>query len=401
MIKKIKISDEVFYKNIQKIQTIMNKNLNFIFYFSYDPDAVGSSIALALYLKKIKKDCYIYQPDPIDQNLNFLIDMAIYNGIKIIKSSGKLSNILIKKMPVFVICDTPTHFLLPDFEKINSLKKELNLNNSIEIDHHFGGDSELIFKDSIILFREANSTCEIIAHFLETIGKDDKGNIDFEITFPRNIVLSLLVGICFDTQLGKFITNDRIYNKWFEFLSNRLDWLTWGNPDNLSSAAKVFERINRMNTNRKRIIKKLVKKTVIKNKVGLLFIPFYEKYQSLCDDYDPSCIFAKMIPDIANKTTDYSGAIGIVVFFDTINKIYYIKMRRAQKFKKYDLRNTQQILKEIFKADYLGGGGHEGATSYRIAFMERDVFTEKINKFHEKTSSIIEELLYSNTNNNI
>ncbi len=400
MIKKIKISDEVFYENIQKCQTLINNNANFLFYFSYDPDAIGSSVTLSLFLKKLNKECFIYQSDPIDQNLNFLMDMAVYNGIKIIKSPNKLSQIIKKKLPVFIICDTPTHFLLPDFEKIDSLKKELELNDSIEIDHHFGGDSEQIYKSSIILFREANSTCEIIANYLEIVGKDDKGNIDLEITFPRNIVLSLLVGICFDTQLGKFITNDRIYNKWFDFLSNRLDWLTWGNPDNLNNATKVFERINRMNTNRKRIIKNIVKKTVIKNKVGLLIVPFYEKYQSLCDEYDPTCIFAKIIPDIANKTTEYSGAIGIVVFFDTINKIYYIKMRRAQKFKKYDLRNTQQILKEIFKTDYLGGGGHEGATSYRIAFIERDHFVDKINKFHQKLSSIIEELIYSNSSHN-
>ena len=121
----------------------------------------------------------------------------------------------------------------------------------------------------------------------------------------------------------------------------------------------------------------------------------------MCENNDPSCIFVKIIPDITNKATEYSGAIGIVGFFDTILNIYYIKIRRSQKFKKYDLRNTQIFLKNIFKNDYLGGGGHEGATSYRIANIERDEFIEKIKKFHKKLSSIIEKLLYTNQSNQI
>ncbi len=396
---KVKNSEKEFYKNIKKIQSIVNDKENFLFYFSYDPDAIGSSIALSLFLRKKNKECFIYLPETFDPNLSFLLDITLHNNIKIIKESTKIIQLIKKKLPVIITCDTPSHFLLPDFEEINSLLNKLNLKDSIEIDHHFGGDSEQIFNDSIPIFKEANSTCEIIANIFEIIGKDEKGNIDLEFVFPRNVILSLLVGICFDTQMGKFITNNRIYNKWIDFLSNRLDWLTWGNPKNLNNAVKVFETINKMNTNRKKIIKSLVKKTSVINKVGLLIIPNYEKYQSLCDNNDPSCIFSKIIPDITNKTAEYSGAVGIVVFLDTVLNIFYIKIRRAQKFKKFDLRNTQLLLKEIFMDDYLGGGGHEGATSYRIAFIEREVFIEKIEKFHKNLSSTIEELIYTNNNN--
>ena len=399
MIKKVKNSEEEFYSNIKDIQNIIENNNTFLFYFSYDPDAIGASIAISLFLKRNNKESYIYLPETIDPNLYFLTKILSYNSIKIIKNINKLNQLINKKKPVIITCDTPTHYLLPDFDNIDTLYKKLKLKDTIEIDHHFGGDSEQIFKDSTILFREANSTCEIVANLFEIIGKDKKGNLDLEISFPRNTILCLLVGICFDTQMGKFITNKRIYNKWIDFLSNRLEWLTWGNPKNLNNANKVFETINKMNSNRKRVIKNLVKKTSIVNKVGLLIIPKHDKYKSLCEKNDPSCIFVKIIPDITNKATEYSGAIGIVTFYDTILNIYYIKIRRAQKFKKYDLRNTQHFLKNIFKDAYIGGGGHEGATSYRIANIEKDDFVEKVKKFHKKLSSTIEELLYSNHDN--
>ena len=399
MIKKVKNSEEEFYSNIKEIQSIIENKTNFLFYFSYDPDAIGASIAISLFLKRKNKECFIYLPEAIDPNLNFLIKILSYNSIKIIKTSNKLFQIINKKMPVIITCDTPTHYLLPDFDKFNSLLKKVNLKDTIEIDHHFGGDSEQIFKKSVILFKEANSTCEIVANFFEIIEKDKNGNLDLEIAFSRSIVLSLLVGICFDTQMGKFIINKRIYNKWIDFLSNRLEWLTWGSPKNLNNASKVFDTINKMDSNRKRIIKNLVKKAFIINKVGLLIIPKYEKYKSLSENNDPSCIFVKIIPDITNKTTEYSGAIGIVVFFDTILNIFYIKIRRAQKFKKYDLRNTQHFLKNIYKDDYLGGGGHEGATSYRVANIDRNDFIDKIKKFHNKLASTVEKLLYTNQNN--
>ena len=73
MIKKVKNTEEEFYNNINEIQSTTENNNNFLFYFSYDPDAIGASIAISLFLRRKNKECYIYLHESIDPNLSFLI----------------------------------------------------------------------------------------------------------------------------------------------------------------------------------------------------------------------------------------------------------------------------------------------------------------------------------------
>ena len=393
---KLEINDADFLKNSIKIMNELNNNNTFLFYFNHDPDAIGSSLALALFLQHQKKESIIYLPGGTESTLDFILDIVEYNHIIIEKDINKAEEILRNKKPVIITTDTATHLLLPNFDIINKLIIEEKL-ITIEIDHHFGGDSENVYNDSITLFKNTNSTCEIIAEFLEFIGKEENENLDNDIIFPRNIVLSLLVGICFDTQLGKFVNNKKVYNKWFDFLSERLEWLTWGSPKIIRSAMQVFEAINKISRNKRKIISDIVKNTKIINKVGLLMIPPYEKYQSLDKNGDPTCILAKIIPDLANKVPEYSGTIGITAFFDTVLLTYFIKVRRSYKFKKYDLRNCETSLKNLFGDKYLGGGGHEGATSFRVSEMDRSDFIKKIKLFHNNLAKIVEEVLFNTT----
>ncbi len=160
---------------------------------------------------------------------------------------------------------------------------------------------------------------------------------------------------------------------------------------------QVFDTINKISKNKRKIIIKMVKTTTIINKVGLLIIPPYNKYESLDKNGDPTCVLAKIIPDLANKVPEYSGAIGIVAFHDTVFDLYYTKVRRSSKFKKYDLRNCETILKRIFSDKYIGGGGHTGATSFRVKKMDREEFIKKMNNFHKELAAIIENVLFNKT----
>lgn len=376
---------------------IIESNSVFFFYFCPDPDAVGASVALALYLVRENKECIIFLPDGVDQNLDFILDIAKYNNIFILSEPNEVLNILKAKKPIFITCDTPTHFLLENFEKINSLKDASENNVSIEIDHHFGGDSEKIYKDSIAFFQTANSSCEIVADLLEMLNLDDPGNIeaDFDITFPRNIVLSLLVGICFDTQFGKYITSKENYHRWFHLLSERLKWLTWGNPKYIRSSMQVYDAINRMSKAKSKIIKGLVKTSNIINNVGLLIVPPYGMYESISSSGDSTCILSKLVPDLSNRVPEYSGRVGILGYFDDVSELYFLKIRRSERFKKYDLRKAEKILADIFNEKFKGGGGHQGATSFRIENMTRSEFIKHINDFHNILSDTIDESLKS------
>lgn len=392
MEKKEPLSKEQFISNSTIIQNIAKNNSEFVFYFSPDPDAVGASIAFALYLRSLDKSCTIYLPDGFDSNLDFLFDVAVYNSINIIKDIDIAYDFIEKKSPIMISCDTPTHFLLPHFARILGLVNNSNQKDNIEIDHHFGGDSEQLFDYSTPLYNNANSCCEILADFFELLAKKPDGEIDYDKFFPRNIVLSLLVGICFDTQFGKFVVNKESYDKWFNFLSERLKWLTWGNDKYLNSAKMVFETISKMNQTKEITIKKFVKNTEILNAVGLLIIPLIDKYESMAESNDSTCIMSKLIPDMSNIVPEYAGAIGILAFYDTVYKLYFIKARRSLIFKEYDLRNLEQLFDEVFGVYFLGGGGHPGATSFRVADVKREDFTDRIHIFHKKLSEKVKSL---------
>lgn len=387
MIKKQENTKEEFYGNISKIHEVFTNNDSFFYYFSPDPDAVGVSIAFALYLRQIHKDSTIFLPEGFDPNLDFLFDIAEYNKIKIIKQFEEAKKYLKKNKPVFIVCDTATHFLLPHFDELKDIKEKYCPKISIELDHHFGGDSEYIFENSITFFIKANSSCEILGELLETIGKEKSQHIDK--TFPRNIVLSLLIGICFDTQFGKFVIDKENYDKWFNFLSERLKEITYSNPKFLNSGTQVFEAINKMSETKMKILEDFVKKTRVIKDVGLLIMPPIGIYESLAPSGDSTCILSKIVSDLSNMIPEFSGKIGILTFFDNSSNIYFLKIRRSFGYKEYDLRELEAILTEIFGESYLGGGGHAGATSFRVNNIERNDYIEKIEEFHIRVSKVI------------
>ena len=394
-----------FISNANKINEIIRTEKSFIFYFSPDPDAVGASVALALYIRRQGKECTIYLPDGFDKNLDFLFDIAIYNNINVVQDMDILKNIIETKNAVIVSCDTPTHFLLPNNDQMLSFLDDKVSQTHIEIDHHFGADSEQTFRNAVTLFAKTNSCCELIAEFFLVIGFGITGlsndeavemlktkkmtGIDFDKYFPRNIVLSLLVGICFDTHFGKFVTNKESYDRWFNLLSSRLTDLTWGDARKISSSQMVFDTINRMNDTKRKTLERYVVKTSVSRGIGLLIMPPVDKYESLAKSKDSTCVFCKLTGDFSNMVPDFAGAIGIFAYYDNLYQLYYVKVRRTAEFKEYDLRNLETLFNKVFNAYFLGGGGHEGATSFRIADIGRVAFVRKMKQFRDELVDLI------------
>ena len=404
-IQKDPLRPDQFISNANKINEIIRTGKSFIFYFSPDPDAVGASVALALYIRRYGKECIIYLPDGFDKNLDFLFDIAIYNNINVVQDMAIVKSIVENQDAVIVSCDTPTHFLLPNNEQMLAFLDEKSTQTHIEIDHHFGADSEQTFRNAVPLFAKTNSCCEIIAEFFTVLGfnimnlsEEDANNmlktedikeIDFDRYFPRNIVLSLLVGICFDTHFGKFVTNKDSYDRWFTLLSDRLTDLTWGDARKISTSQMVFDTINRMNETKKKTLERYVTKTSAVKGIGLLVMPPVDKYESLAKSKDSTCVFCKLTGDFSNMVPDFAGAIGIFAYYDNLYQLYYVKIRRTSEFKGYDLRNLESLFNKVFNAYFLGGGGHEGATSFRIADIGRVAFVRKIKQFRDELVSLI------------
>jgi nanoRNase/pAp phosphatase (c-di-AMP/oligoRNAs hydrolase) len=370
-----------FQNNIESVSRLLNEYSNYFFYFSPDPDAVGLSIALSLYLKNKEKDCYIYLPEGFDVNLNFMFEIAKFNDIRIIRDIDAVCQTLSVKSPMFIISDTATKFLLPNFDKINKCKELHCPDDVIEIDHHFGGDSEKIYDNSVTLFYKSNSCCEILAEYLHAVEKN------VSLKFPRNIVLCLLVGICFDTQFGKFVANKPLYDKWFEFLSLRLTKLTWEN-NLLNDSKQVFIEITKMSENKIKVINDLLKEAVISGSTGLLMVPDVKMEDSLSKTGDSTCILSKIVHDLTDRLTEMSGNIGIISFYDNIQKLFFIKARRSMEYKDYDLRDMEKLLMKHFDGNLQGGGGHPGAVSFRITGINRKEFIVKLKEFFKEFSAL-------------
>ena len=52
-------------------------------------------------------------------------------------------------------------------------------------------------------------------------------------------------------------------------------------------------------------------------------------------------------------------------------------MRRAIDFDGFDLREVEGPIKKAFDDDYMGGGGHPGAVSFRVDSLDEDRFLIK------------------------
>ena len=101
----------------------------------------------------------------------------------------------------------------------------------IEIDHHFGADSEELTNYGIKLFRKANANTEIIGKILLTYHEEYPKRPD---PFgQRNIILGLMTGMLGDTMGGKVIPFQKEYNYWMEMLEKSLKNITrWREFDN-------------------------------------------------------------------------------------------------------------------------------------------------------------------------
>jgi hypothetical protein len=90
----------------------------------------------------------------------------------------------------------------------------------IEIDHHFGADSEAVTEDGIKLFREANATTEIIGELLQNLARKFPETADpFS---QRNILIGLITGLLGDTAGGKAIPFRKDFDCWMKKLGRGL-----------------------------------------------------------------------------------------------------------------------------------------------------------------------------------
>ncbi len=147
---------------------------------SPDGDAIGSAVAMSLYLKELGKETYIVIDDEVQYELRFLCE---YTEFIDYEAGKKLSDDW--DFCVLVDCG--------DIERIGR-RKELTVGKKIlNIDHHVTNPH---FGDYNIVFPEAPAACEIVYFILKENG--------FDIT--KKIGEAIYTGLSTDT--GNFLYNN-------------------------------------------------------------------------------------------------------------------------------------------------------------------------------------------------
>jgi nanoRNase/pAp phosphatase (c-di-AMP/oligoRNAs hydrolase) len=375
------INGSAWETNLSQAVDVIQSSKSFLFSGDIDPDSVGSMLSLSLYLNQLDKKVFLVIPDTLGENLDFFEKIIQYNSIDILRSQEEIEAVK-DEIETIIFCDTANTKLVPFYPFIseNILSKKPKV---VEIDHHFGADSEELTDYGIKLFRNANANTEIIGNVLEMLyGKNPQGPNPFS---QRNIILGLITGILGDTVGGKVIHYKEDYSHWMEKLGEQLKEITrWRDSDDRrgedSKASKfgdpnqILEYLNRLTEDQEVCFNLLNDRIKIIGKMGFLSLlpSTYAEVKDNCQSFE-SDGFVDIMNFLINAVPEKSGHAGVVIFEGKnaeAKDCIFIKVRRAVDFSGVDLRTGEDKIKELFGDLYMGGGGHAGAVSFRIHRLE-------------------------------
>ncbi len=383
---KVPMSGERWRENRERAIQRFRQNRHFLFSAYPDADALGTMLALGLYLRILGKKATLFFPSPLKANLQFMKDIIQYNNIAVVEDEAELKS-LQNEVDTVVFCDTAHSRLVPLLETLYDCFLNRGI-PSIEIDHHFGTDSAAITETGVHLFRKANASTEIAAELLQGLHRSHP-----ELPAPfeqRNIVISLLMGMLTDTFGGRAVPLREDYDHWSRLLGDHLKAKTQMSDENGSknggkvlfrSSGEILAHLNGLNPEQERYVRELKQRIARHRGVGELNL----LDSSLAQISDrplrsPHEEFFQVWNTMANVVPQEGGKVGLFYFNGNNAEgrpCIFLKIRRAFNFNRFDLRECEPALQSAFGEHYLGGGGHAGAVSFRVLPMAESQFRFK------------------------
>ena len=397
MKQKIPASDAVWEDHLDRAAALLADHRTFLFSADIDPDSVGSMLSLALYLKSLDKEVYLIISQGLGENLDYLAQIIEYNAIPVLRSQEDIARIR-DEVEAVVFCDTANTKLVPFYPFLweHILCRGVPV---LEIDHHFGADSEKMTDHAVALFRKANATTEIIAELLRTVHKRHHPETPDPL-FQRNIVLSLITGILGDTVGGRVVPFKDRYEYWIHRLGHSLRENTRWRKHNgkrrgddrdtkFGHPEQIHQYLNRLSREQEVCLELLRRRIVEDGGIESLNL-LNSTHSQLCDTCRPfhTSWFSDIMFYLLNTIPERSGKIGLVYFHGKNAEdkdCIYIKMRRSERWPQIDLRHAEMDIRTVFVGKYMGGGGHPGAVSFRIHPHDE---TEFLTKFEKVTDAL-------------
>lgn len=302
---------QALYKQVYK--KLLQAKKVFIFGHPKCGDSLGSTLAMALWLESIGKECTPVSADDVPQTLAFLP-----SSHRILK---KLDNIHLADFDTILVLDTD----FPHSGIMEKLEREISSENNfvINIDHHISnsGDGNLNVIDW-----QASSTAKMIYDFFKVN----------QIEISRPVATCLLTGIFYDTGIFSNAATDEA---------------------SIESAADLLRRGVSLQT----IVSDMVNNKTIKLlKVWGKILERLEKNYNIVytyilntDDEDE---------DISIKTGDLAN------FLNNLNEGNFsmIVNEGQNGLVKVSLRTTRDDVDVAKFAAFFGGGGHKKSAGFAL-----------------------------------
>jgi nanoRNase/pAp phosphatase (c-di-AMP/oligoRNAs hydrolase) len=379
------IKGETWVDNIDRAAALIGEKENFLFCGDIDPDSVCSMMSLALFLRLMDKQASIVLSTGLSHNLDYLISILNHNSIRILETENQIKSIE-KSVEAIIVCDTANTKMVPFYSLLleKFIAKGMPV---IEIDHHFGADSEAITRQGIKLFREANATTEIIGELLQNLVKKFP-----ETTDPfsqRNILIGLITGLLGDTAGGKTVPIKEDFDYWMKELGERLtDNTRWrkaregrpseGESSKFETPEKIRDYLDRLSIEQEGYLNAITSRIDKHNGLGLLNLmsSVYKQIDNVCGSQDFNW-FPDILGPLLNRIPEEAGKLGMI-FYNGKNAeeeaCIFIKLRRAIDYDGFDLREVEGPIQKAFGDAYMGGGGHPGAVSFRVNSIDEADF---------------------------
>lgn len=283
-----------------------------------DGDAVGSSLALYLYLKKLGSDVHVIVPNDYP---SFLSWMPYIQDVLIYDKNVDEANKIMSEAELFCYLDfnsqSRTGVMHNDLCRYNSTPKIL-------IDHHIGADTSQFV--ACFSETEISSTSEMVAEFIKYQG--------FDNYLDDNIATNIIVGMITDT--GTF--SHSIFKNTFSIFG-----------DILSSTTVNYKRIHQNIYN-----------TSTENRLRLLGFLINDR-MTILEDYNTAIIYASK-SDLERFNYQVGDTEGVVNYPLTIGNIKMsVLFTEKQDVIRLSLRSKDDFSVNDMSRKHFNGGGHLNA----------------------------------------
>ncbi len=283
-----------------------------------DGDAIGSSLALYLYLKKLGSDVHVIVPNDYP---SFLSWMPYIQDVLIYDKNVDEANKIMSEAELFCYLDfntqSRTGVMHNDLCRYNSTPKIL-------IDHHIGADTSQFV--ACFSETEISSTSEMIAEFIKYQG--------FDNYLDDNIATNIIVGMITDT--GTF--SHSIFKNTFSIFG-----------DILSSTTVNYKKIHQNIYN-----------TSTENRLRLLGFLINDR-MTILEDYNTAIIYASK-SDLERFNYQVGDTEGVVNYPLTIGNIKMsVLFTEKQDVIRLSLRSKDDFSVNDMSRKHFNGGGHLNA----------------------------------------